>query len=160
VSGEIRTELGAKGEVLYLVPFAPPELPSVSRRHLEQAWEAARGAALATLPGKAARIHGFRFSAGGPPLDLLLTDRDAGSWTGGVDRIADLSTAYGISLCLRLLALVSLMASADWTRPWFSLERGGAKIHPALLQAASLAPLTPTGSFAETTLRALLPVEF
>ncbi len=158
---EIRTEYGAQGEVLHLIPFGPPELPSVSKRHLEQAWEAARGAALSAATGKAARTHAFRFREGNmQPLDLLLADRDAASWTGGVERIADLSTAYGISLCLRLLALVALMGSAEWLSPWFTLKRSGAAIHPALLQAACLAPLTPTGGFAETSLRALLPAEF
>jgi len=158
---EIRTEYGAQGEVVHLIPFAAPELPSVSRRHLEQAWEAARGAALSAATGKAPMTHGFHFHEdNGPPLDLILADRDAASWTGGVERIADLSTAYGISLCLRLLALVALMGSAEWARPWFTLKRAGANIHPALLQAASLAPLTPTGGFAETSLRALLPAEF
>jgi hypothetical protein len=158
---EIRTVYGAQGEVLHLVPFAPPALPPVSKRHLEQAWEASRDAALSAATGKADRTHGFRFhEANTPPLDLLLADRDAANWTGGVERIADLSTAYGISLCLRLLALVALMGSAAWLRPWFTLQRAGAQIHPALLQAASLAPLTPSGGFAETSLQALLPAEF
>jgi len=160
LSAAIRTELGAHGEVLHLIPFAPPALPPVSRRHLEQAWEAARDVALAAAPGKAATAHGFRFAAAdAAPLDLLLADPDAANWTGGVERIADLSTAYGISLCLRLLALVTLMGSAKWAQAWFSLKRDGAAIHPALLQAASLAPLTPTGGFAETSVRALLPAE-
>jgi hypothetical protein len=154
-SAEIRTEYGAHGEILHLVPFAPPGLPPVTRRHLEQAWDAARAAAIAA---RAARIHGFRFTAGDtPPVELLLADRDAASWTSGVERIADLSTAYGISLCLRLLALVTLMGSVEWAKPWFSVQRAGTRIHPALLQAAALAPLTPTGGFAETSLQALLP---
>lgn len=146
--------------MLHLVPFGPPALPSVSSRHLEAAWGAARDAALSSAGHGRARTHGFRFmEGGGPPLDLLLADRDAARWTAGIEGIADLSTAYGISLCLRLLALVALMGSAEWVRPWFTLRRAGAEIHPALLLAAALAPLTPTGGFAETSLRALLPAE-
>ncbi len=151
--GQIRTEYGPGGEVLHVIPGAPADLPPVSKFHLEQAWEAARAASFAH-----AQIHGFRFDAAdGAPFELLLADRDAASWTGSVERVADLSTAYGVSLCLRLLALVALMGSAQWLRPWFTLQAGHADIHPALLQAASVAPLTPDGGFAETSLRALLP---
>jgi len=156
MSGGIRTEIGPGGQVLHVVPGVPADLPPVSRFHLEQAWDAARDAG-----SPRPKIHGFRFdAAGAAPVDLMLADRDAASWTGGVERIADLSTAYGISLVLRLLALVGLMAGAPWVRPWFSLRRGRAEIHPALLQAAAVAPLTPEGGFAETSLRALLPAGF
>ena len=51
------------------------------------------------------------------------------------------------------------MATQVWVRSWFSLSRAGLEFHPALLQAAALTPLTPTGGFAETTLQALLPAE-
>ena len=157
MTGAIRTKIGPGGEVLHVVPGAPPDLPPVSRFHLEQAWDAARAASAGLAPP---RTHGFRFNGGAAPLNLLLADRDAASWTHGVERIADFSTAYGISLCLRLLALVALMGQVEWLRPWFSLGRGRADIHPALLQAAALAPLTPEGGFAETSLRALLPTGF
>ncbi|MDE8349378.1 MAG: hypothetical protein POG74_07830 [Acidocella sp.] len=152
----IRTEYGPAGEVLHLIPHAPGQLPSVTKRDLEQAWEAARLNALTTNATTAA--HGFRFAQPGTaPLDLTLTDPDAASWTHAIDSIADLGTARGISVCLRLLALFQLMASATWTRSWFTLRPTGLEFHPALLQAAALAPLTSTGGFAETALRALLP---
>ena len=51
------------------------------------------------------------------------------------------------------------MATRLWLRNWFSLNRAGLEFHPALLQAAALSPLTPTGGFAETSLQALLPAE-
>ncbi len=153
----IGTEYGPSGEVLHLIPFSPADLPNVSGAHLERAWEAAHAAAGDARPWRPPTRHGFRFrQKGAEPLDLLLADRDAASWADGVRTVADLSSAYGISLCLRLLALVALMASATWLRPWFSLG-GGIEIHPALLRAAALAPLTATGAFAETHLRALLP---
>ncbi|HQT65408.1 MAG: hypothetical protein B7Z75_09665 [Acidocella sp. 20-57-95] len=153
----IRTAYGAGGEMLHLIPFPPDQLPPVTKRDLEQAWEAARATALCHH-GAPPNIHGFRFSlADGPPLDLLLTDPDAACWTSGISTIADLATAHGISVCLRLLALFSLMSHAAWTRPWFTLKRDGLEFNSALLQAAALAPLTPTGGFAETALRALLP---
>ena len=119
----------------------------------------ARAAAL-TANSPARQTHGFRFlENASPPLDLFLTDTDAASWAGAIDSIADLSTARGISICLRLLALFELMATRLWLRNWFSLNRAGLEFHPALLQAAALSPLTPTGGFAETSLQALLPAE-
>ncbi len=152
----IRTESGPAGEILHLVPHPAAALPAVTKRDLEQAWDAARDAALAPAARPAA--HFFRFTQGtAPPLDLVLADKDAATWAGAVDRVANLSTAHGISVCLRLMALVELMGRAAWTRAWFTLNRGGLEFHQALLQAAALSPLTDTGGFAETALRALLP---
>ncbi|OYY04539.1 MAG: hypothetical protein B7Y73_03965 [Acidocella sp. 35-58-6] len=153
----IRTEYGPAGEVLHLIPHPASQLPNVTKRDLEQAWDAARANALNASAAKTA--HGFRFMQPGvSPLDLALTDPDAANWTEAIDRVADLGTAHGISVCLRVLALFQLMANATWTRPWFTFAHGGLEFHPALLQAAALAPLTPTGGFAETALRALLPL--
>ena len=160
--GVIRTEYGPAGEVLHLIPYLPAALPSVTRRDLEQAWEVARSAALAaTEPSSAVKTHGFRFiQAAAPPVDLILADPDAANWAGAIDGVVNLSTAYGISVCLRLMALIELMGTALWVRRWFSFNRSGLELHPALLQAAALSPLTPTGGFAETSLRALLPTDF
>lgn len=155
-AARLRTEYTADGKILHLLPHPPEALPAVTKRDLEQAWEVASATALA--PGPPPATHGFRFThPGDTPLDLVITDRDAASWAGGIDAIADLSTAHGVSVCLRLMALIELMSRADWTRPWFTLTRAGLDFHPALLTAAALAPLTPTGGFAETALRALLP---
>jgi len=156
---EIRTEQGPQGEILHLVPYLPAALPAVTKRDLEQAWEAARAAALTTRPA-APKIHGFRFlQETAPPLDLVLTDTDAASWADAIDTLTSLSTAHGISLCLRLMALYELMATRHWARQWFRLTRAGLEFHPALLQAAALSPLTPTGGFAETSLQAFLPAQ-
>jgi hypothetical protein len=157
---EIRTEHGPHGEILHLVPYLPAALPPVTKRDLEQAWEAARAAALAAprTNSTGPNTHGFRFrQAAAPPLDLVLTDTDAANWADAIDAISSLSTAHGISICLRLMALYELMAPRPWAREWFTLSRGGLEFHPALLQAAALSPLTPTGGFAETSLQALLP---
>jgi hypothetical protein len=155
----VRTEQGPDGEILHLVPHPAAALPAVTKRDLEQAWEAA--GAVASAPGASfrnAQARLIRFVAPeGLPLDLLLADRDAASWASAIDKIADLSTIHGISVCLRLMALVDLMGSASWARAWFTLSRAGLEFHPALLQAAALSPLTETGGFAETALRALLP---
>jgi hypothetical protein len=156
MAATLRTEYTADGKILHLVPHPPGRLPAVTKRDLEQAWEVARATALSSGPPPA--THGFRFHNGGEaPLDFVLNDRDAASWAGGIDGVANLSTAHGVSVCLRLMALVELMSRASWTRPWFTLNRAGLTFHPALLTAAALTPLTETGGFAETALRALLP---
>jgi hypothetical protein len=148
---QINTAQGAAGEVLHLVSAPPSSLPTVTKRDLEQAWEAAR--ASETAPPRF-----FRFaSAGGKSVELLLQDRDAAAWAAAVERSAGLSTPYGISVCLRLLALVALMAEAEWARRWFALRRDGAEIRPELWHAAALVTLNDNGGFDETDLRALLP---
>jgi hypothetical protein len=137
--------------VLHLVSAPPSALPTVSKRDLEQAWEAAQG-------GGAAPARFFRFAtAGRPPVELLLQDRDAAAWAAAVERSAGLSTPYGVSVCLRLLALVAVMAEAGWVRAWFALRRDGAEIRPELWHAAALVRLNDSGGFDETDLRALLP---
>jgi len=156
VPTKLRTETAADGKILHLIPHLPTALPAVTKRDLEQAWEAANEAA--SSPVMPAAIHGFRFlKAAGAPLDLMLTDTDASSWAAAIDAIADLSTLHGVSVCLRLMALIDLMARADWIRLWFTLTRAGLTFHPALLTAAALTPLTESGGFAETALQALLP---
>ena len=103
----------------------PPEaLPPVGTRDLEAAWHAARGAAIAERHGP---IRGFRFCrADGSHAHLALTDRDAGCWAEAVDRTVGMHTSYGLSLCLRLLALVDLLARAPWARALIRLGRASA----------------------------------
>ncbi len=137
--------------MLHLVSALPSALPTVTKRDLEQAWEAAQSGGMAP-----ARF--FRFVAEGrPPVELLLQDRDAAAWAAAVERSAGLATPYGISICLRLLALVALMAVAGWACAWFALRRDGAEIRPELWHAAALVRLNDSGGFDETDLRALLP---
>ena len=109
--------------MLHLLDAPPQALPSVTKRDIEQAWEAAQGVAARTVPPR-----GFHFPAAAPgaPLALTLHDKDAAAWAAAVDEIADLSTPRGVSLCLRLLGLIELMGRAGWVRAWFSLDPGGA----------------------------------
>lgn len=146
----IARTIAADGTELHLVPVPPERLPRVQKRDLEQAWEAAHDAASAGHEGP---VRGFRF-AGGP--DVVLRDRDARVWASSVDRIADLSTAHGVSVCLRLLGLVALIGDAGWLAPFVRIEREGAALDGALLQAAALTGLTGTGGLDEMQLRAML----
>ncbi len=156
---KITSRRGAGGEILHFIPHPPGALPPVTRRDLEQAWDAASEGAARFAPPQA-----FRFARpGAEPLDLVLADGDAAAWARAIGQVENFATPHGISVALRVLALVELLGRAAWTRPWFTITRADKRaemqFHPALLQAAALAPLTDTGGFAETALRALLPGE-
>jgi hypothetical protein len=152
--GTIRVGGDPDGLMTYLIDLPPEALPSVGRRDLERAWYAAREAALAERQGA---VRGFRFNRpDGSHTDLALADRDARCWVGAVDRTVGIATAPGLSLCLRLLALIDLLARAPWARSLFHLARDGAEFHPALLKAAASQPLTREARFDEAGFQARL----
>ncbi|HEX4369053.1 MAG TPA: hypothetical protein VH023_19610 [Rhodopila sp.] len=145
--GTIRVGGDPDGLMTYLIDLSPEALPSVARRDLERAWYAAREAALAERQGA---VRGFRFTRpDGSHTDLALADVDARCWVGGVDRSVGIANTTGLSLCLRLLALIDLLAHAPWARSLFHLARDGAEFHPALLKAAASQPLTREARFDE-----------
>jgi hypothetical protein len=153
-SGTIRVGGDPDGLMTYLIDLPPEALPSVCKRDLERAWYAAREAALAEQQGA---VRGFRFHhPDGSHTDLALADRDARCWVGAVDRTVGIANASGLSLCLRLLALIDLLARAPWARSLFHLARDGAEFHPALLRAAASQPLTHDARFDETGFRTRL----
>ncbi len=150
-SADFARILADDGSELHVVPLAPEALPRVGKRDLEQAWEAARDAARA---GREGRVRGFRFANG---RDLTLCDRDARSWAMAVDAIADLSTAHGASLCIRLLALIDLIGRARWLTPFVRLRgASGACFDGGLLQAVAITRLTPEAELDEAALREML----
>ena len=149
--GTIRVGGTPDGHVIYLVDVPPEALPTVCKRDLERAWYAARDAALAERHGA---VRGFRFNRpDGSHTDLALADRDARCWVGAVDLTVGIATASGLSLCLRLLALIDLLARAPWARSLLHFARDGAEFHPALLKAAASQPLTQDARFDETGFR-------
>ena len=142
------------GTLTYLVDTAPDALPPVRSGDLAAAWDAAREAASGSVWGLP-RL--FRFlQADGSTLDLALADEDACCWAEAVDHTTGIQTAYGLSLCLRLLALVDLLSRAPWTGEFCRIGRAGAALDPALLRAAATAPLTSQAGFDETVFRARL----
>jgi len=150
----IRVGTSPDGSVTYLVALPPEALPPVGKRDLELAWHTARRAALQQHWGV---IRGFRFNRpDGTHTDLALADPDAACWVGAIDLSVGLGTNHGLSLCLRLLALIELLAHARWARPLFTLNRGGADLHPALLRTAATLPLTREARFDEAGFRARL----
>lgn len=150
----IEVGVGPDGARTYLVDLPPEELPAVRGRDLERAWYAAREAAIASSWGT---TRGFRFRRhDGTTTDLALADRDACCWASAVDGTVGMGTFYGLALCLRLLALVDLLARAPWASPFFRLERDGAELDPMLLRAAASAPLTAEARFDDSSFRARL----
>ena len=128
----VRIGAGPDGSLTYFVALPPEELPSVHRRDLERAWYAARDAALEQRWGVA---RFFRFQRpDGSYGDLALADRDACCWACAVDGTVGLRNSYGLSVCLRLLALVDLLARVRWADSLCLLRRDGADLHPSLLR--------------------------
>jgi hypothetical protein len=146
---EVRT--AADGTLTYLVDVPPEALPPVRLRDLSAAWDAARSAAIAQAWGPP-RL--FRFRRGcGASTDLALADPDACCWAAAVDATMGMRTPYGMSVCLRLLALVDLLAQARWAASMVALERDGARLQPPLLSAAARLALTPEARFDQTGFR-------
>ena len=135
-SPAVRRVVARDGMTSYLVGVALSELTPVLARDVAAAWDAARGAAVDAAWG-CLRLFRFR-AADGTTTDLALADPDASCWAAAVDSRIGLDHVYGIAVCVRLLALVDLMASADWAGRYFTVKRDGAEIDPALLRAATL----------------------
>ena len=138
--------------VTYLVQASPAALPPVLPRDLLAAWESARQAALDGAAPCLPRAFSFARPDGGT-TNLALSDLDAQCWAQAIDRRLDLSSAYGLSACLRLLALVDLLATSPWAREHFRLRGGGAELAPALLRLAAKAKLTDEAGFDEASFR-------
>lgn len=150
----IRVARAPDGVLAYAIPLPPEALPAVAPRDLEAAWEHARAAAAAERWGAPRRLLFLR--PDGTPQELLLADADAACWAEAVDARHDLGTMAGLSLCLRLLALVEVMTRARWLSGLYSLTAEGIDLHPALLRAAASMPLDAAARFDETGLRRLL----
>jgi hypothetical protein len=143
----------ANGTLTYLIHDTPQALPPVRRQDLVAAWDDARSAALRR---ESAPRRAFRFARpDGDTTDLALSDPDASVWAGAVDRTLGVGNPYGLSVCLRLLALVDLL-SAPWARGLFALRRGGADLDPGLWRLAAEAKLTEEGRFDAMAFRAAL----
>jgi hypothetical protein len=139
------------GTLTYSVAQPPEALPPVRPRDLELAWDRARAAALAARFGAPRR---FRFRRpDGDVTDLALTDRDARCWAASLDTEDSIATVTGLSLCLRLLALVDLLTRARWAADLVRIGREGAEIDANLWHLAATAPLTREARFDETFLR-------
>ena len=150
-SAAVQVAIAGDGTLTYRVGVAPDALPPVRRRDLEAAWDAARAGAIAEDWGPA-RLFRFR-RKDGSHADLALADPDACCWAAAVDLTVGMRSLYGLSLCLRLLALVDLLGRARWAVHLFAVARDGARIHPRVLEAAAHLALTSEAGFDETGFR-------
>jgi hypothetical protein len=89
-------------------------------------------------------------------MEIAIADRDAAAWAEAIDSAVGLETVSGLSLCLRLLALVEILGRAPWLAALFAVTRQGIDLHPSLLAAAAAMPLDAGARFDETGLRRLL----
>ena len=149
MSTDIGVARGPDGALLYAVPFSPENTPAVAPRALLAAWDAARRGAAAHLRGPERRL---RFTAA-EPVELCLRDPDALCWAEAIDDAADLGTRAGLSVFLRLLALLDAMGRLLWLRDLFAVEAGGTLLHPSLLAAAADLPLDRAARLDEGALR-------
>ena len=132
------------GSLLYAIPGTPAALPPVRGRDLLACWSAARRLAAA---GQWGTVRRFRFLAEPAAIDLALTDADACCWADAVDAKVGLHTRYGLSLCLRLLALVELLTRSARARALVTFDAGEAELHPSLVATAASAPLGADARF-------------
>ena len=139
----VQVATAADGSRLHLVDIAPEALPPVGKRDLLRAWAAAHEAARAECRGEQRRF-GFRNPDGSLTL-LALADADAGCWAQAVDRTIGLGSLHGLSVCVRLLALIELLTRDRSLIGLLSIKAGDVDLHPALLRAAASGPLTSAG---------------
>ena len=151
---KIQVATTPEGTLTYLIDQIPGDLPPVRGRDLAAAWDLARDAAHRAA-WSTKRAFRFRRPDGGW-TDLALQDADAQCWAGAVDQAVGMQTGYGLSVCLRLLALVDLLARAPWAARLMQLDRHGAELHPALLRLAAETRLTDDARFDERGFRASL----
>lgn len=156
MAGSIRVARTAAGALAYLVPVAPERLPAVAPGELLRAWNVARHGAVERLWG-VPRLLRFAAPAGREPTEIAIADPDAGAWTEAIDRAFGLETLTGLSLCLRLLALVEVLTRAVRLEAFFDVTPTGVDLHPSLVTAAATLPLDPAARFDEAALMDRLP---
>ncbi|HEY4252848.1 MAG TPA: hypothetical protein VGM87_16675 [Roseomonas sp.] len=150
----IRIARTPEGVLTYAVPLPPPALPAVRPRDLLAAWDMAREAAAAELWGPP-RLLRFE-TPEGEATTLAIADRDAAAWAEAIDLRAGLTTLSGLALCLRLLALVDVLARAPSLAGLYRLGPEGAEFHPTLIAAAAAIPLDAGARFDAEHLRRLI----
>lgn len=169
----IRVARAPDGALTYALPLAPQAVPPVTPRALLNAWETAREAVRmaerrhhpAVLDPIWPDAGNLRWGpprtlvfqpAGGEPTQLAIADRDASAWADAIDSAHGLESLQGMSLCLRLLALVDALSRMKWLAPLFTISASGISFNPSLLAAAATMALDAGARFDEGGLRRVL----
>jgi hypothetical protein len=153
-SSPIRLARTRDGVLTYDVAVPPPALPAVRPRDLLAAWDMAREAAAAELWGPPRLL---RFAPPeGETTTIAIADRDAAAWAEAIDARIGLGILPGLALCLRLLALVEVLARDPALAGLYRLGPEGAEFHPALIAAAAAIPLDTGARFDAAALRRLV----
>ncbi|MBK1662564.1 hypothetical protein [Paracraurococcus ruber] len=150
----IRIARADTGALTYLVPLPPERLPAVRPADLLSAWSLARRAAALEMWGPPRLLRFARPEA--EVTEIAIADADAGCWAEAVDSGFGLGSLTGMALCLRLLALVEVLARVRALAPLFDVTTEGIDLHPALLDAAASMPLDAGARFDEAAMRRLL----
>jgi hypothetical protein len=152
--GPIRIARTQAGALTYAIPVPPERLPAVQPAELLAAWSLARRAAALQLWGPPRLLRFDRPS--GEATEIAIADADAGCWAEAIDTAIGLGTLPGLALCLRLLALIEVLARVPALAPLFDVTADGIDLHPALLDAAANLPLDAGARFDEAAIRRLL----
>jgi hypothetical protein len=145
--------------LLFRLDMAPEDLPPVDPSHLVRAWNAATLAAETGLLLQPGDIEGVEFRWAGGESRFMFADLDASCWAAALDRLYGLESPQGISILFRLLALIDLIARADWLRPLFRLGHAdGVILDLEVMTLLASQPLTASARFdAGAVRRALGP---
>jgi len=152
--GPIHVARTPAGALTYAVPVPPERLPAVQPTELLSAWSLARRGAAQRLWGPPRLLRFAR--PGGEATEIAIADADAGAWAEAIDAAIGLGTLPGLALCLRLLALVEVLARVPALAPLFDVSAEGIELHPALLDAAATLPLDAGARLDESAIRRLL----
>jgi hypothetical protein len=134
--------------LLHSLAFPPEQLPAVEPSNLSRAWQAATLGAETGMVLQHGDIEGVAFRWEGGESTFLFADLDASCWAAALDRLYGLDNTLGLATLFRLLALIELVARAEWLRPLFRLgHRDGPLPDPDVLHLAAALPLTPSARF-------------
>ena len=127
----------------------PPEaLPAVGPSDLMDAWKTATLGAEIGMILQAGDIEGVEFRWAEGNSRFMFADLDASCWAAALDRRYGLDNLRGIAILFRLLALIDLMARAEWLRPLFKIGGAdGVAVDADVLRLAAEQPLTPSARF-------------
>ena len=128
--------------------FPPEQLAAVAPSDLIEAWKAATLGAEVGMVLQPGDIQGVEFRWAEGESRFMFADLDGSCWAAALDRRYGLENLRGIAILFRLLALIDLMARADWLRPLFRLgSEDGVWFDPDLLRVAADQPLTASARF-------------